>query len=127
GFRGEALASIASVAAVAITSRTADAPHAWTVHSRPGQPPPAPIPAAAGIGTTVEVLDLFSATPARRKFLKSPSTEAAHCLEAVRRVALAHPGIAFDVFQDGREVRHWAATDPEVRVFEALGEEARLR
>ncbi len=127
GFRGEALASIASVAEVTITSRTAEAPHAWSVSARPGQPLPAPIPAAAGTGTTVEVLDLFSATPARRKFLKAPATEAAHCLEAVRRVALAHPGIAFDVFQDGREARHWAATDPEVRVREAIGEDARLR
>jgi len=127
GFRGEALASIASVARVVLTSRIAGAAHAWVIDARPGQvPAQAPAPAAAGFGTIIEVFDLFSATPARRKFLKAPNTEAAHCLEAVRRIALAHPGIAFDVFQDGREVRHWAATEPALRAHEAIGEQGRL-
>ena len=127
GFRGEALASIASVAQLVLTSRTAPAPHAWTIDSRPGQALPArPAPAASGFGTSVEVVDLFSATPARRKFLKAPNTEAAHCLEAVRRIALAHPGIAFDVVQDGREARHWGATDLEIRTREAIGDPAKL-
>jgi DNA mismatch repair protein MutL len=70
----------------------------------------------------VEVIDLFSATPARRKFLKAAGTEGAHCLEAVRRVALAHPAVGFDVHQDGREVRHWVASDAESRAREAIGE-----
>jgi DNA mismatch repair protein MutL len=127
GFRGEALASIASVAQLVLTSRTAQAEHAWTMDSRPGRPlPDRPSPAAAGPGTTIEVMDLFSATPARRKFLKAAATEAAHCLEAVRRVALAHPAVAFDVYQDGREVRHWAATDLEVRTREAIGDQGVL-
>jgi DNA mismatch repair protein MutL len=127
GFRGEALASIASVAQLVLTSRTAQAAHAWTIDSRPGQAiPTRPAPAASGLGTSIEVMDLFSATPARRKFLKAPNTEAAHCLEAVRRTALAHPGVAFDVFQDGREVRHWGATDLEIRTLEAIGDQGKL-
>ena len=127
GFRGEALASVASVAQLAITTRTGQADHAWTMQSTPGRPlPEHPAPAAADRGTTIEVMDLFSATPARRKFLKAAATEAAHCLEAVRRIALAHPGVAFDVYQDGREVRHWAATDLEVRTREAIGDQGVL-
>ncbi|MFO1269705.1 MAG: DNA mismatch repair endonuclease MutL, partial [Rubrivivax sp.] len=85
GFRGEALAAIASVAELAITSRTAAAGHAWRLDARGGD-----IAAAARArGTTVEVQELFFATPARRKFLKSDATELAHCTEAVRRHALA--------------------------------------
>ncbi len=127
GFRGEALASIASVAQLVLTTRTADAEHAWTIDARPGRPlPQQPAPAAAGLGTTIEVIDLFSATPARRKFLKAPGTEAAHCLEAIRRIALAHPAVAFDVYQEGREIRHWPATDLEVRTREAIGDQGVL-
>ena len=127
GFRGEALASIASVAQLILTSRTEQAAHAWTIDARPGQPLPIqPAPAAAPGGTTIEVMDLFSATPARRKFLKAPSTEGAHCLEAIRRIALAHPLVAFDVFQDGREVRHWGATDLDLRTREAIGDQGKL-
>lgn len=127
GFRGEALASIASVALLRLTSRTAGAGEGRLLESRPGQPlPDAPAPAASERGTTVEVIDLFSATPARRKFLKAPATEAAHCLEAVRRIALAHPGIAFDIHVDGREARRWPATEPGHRVHEAIGDEHEL-
>ena len=127
GFRGEALASIASVAQLVLTTRTADAAHASTLDVRPGRPlPQQPAPAAAGFGTTIEVIDLFSATPARRKFLKAPGTEAAHCLEAIRRIALAHPAVAFDVYQEGREVRHWPATDLEVRTRETIGDQGML-
>ena len=127
GFRGEALASIASVARLILSSRVAGADHGYTIDSRPGQPLPAePSPAAGPVGTVIDVIDLFSATPARRKFLKAPATEAAQCVEAIRRVALAHPEVAFDVFQDGRELRHWRATDRVVRVGETLGADARL-
>jgi DNA mismatch repair protein MutL len=127
GFRGEALASIASVSQLVLTSRTEEVAHAWVIDARPGEAlPEQPAPAAAGLGTTIEVRDLFSATPARRKFLKAAGTEGAHCLEAVRRIALAHPGVAFDVYQDGREVRHWAATDLEVRTREAIGDQGVL-
>ena len=97
GFRGEALAAIASVADVSITSRSADAPHAWRLDARSGELQPA----ARAQGTTVEVRELFFATPARRKFLKTDATEAAHCLEAVRRHALVRPEVGFAVWHDG--------------------------
>ena len=84
GFRGEALASIASVAQVRLTSRTAGTEHAHRLDSADGRSQPA----AGGVGTTVEVLELYSATPARRKFLKTAATESAHCLDAIRRAAL---------------------------------------
>src|SRR5690606_2460884 len=83
GLRGEALASIASVASVTITSRTAGADSAWRIDARDGTV----APAAGTRGTVVEVADLYAQTPARRKFLRSAATEAAHCIEAFRRVA----------------------------------------
>jgi DNA mismatch repair protein MutL len=94
GFRGEALASIAAVARVALTSRTRDAKHAWTVTAEGGALA-APVPAAHDAGTSVEVRDLYFNTPARRKFLKSEATEYAHCDEAFKRIALARPDVAF--------------------------------
>ena len=123
GFRGEALASIASIALTRLTTRTADAGHGLMLEAQPARPlPHEPIPAACERGTTVEVIDLFSATPARRKFLKAPATEAAHCIEAVRRIALAHPLVAFSIIQDGREVRNWPASTLAARVGEAISE-----
>ena len=120
GFRGEALAAIASVAEVAITSRSADAPHGWRIEA--GQGGSGEIqPAARGRGTTVEVNELFFATPARRKFLKSDATELAHALEAVRRHALARPEVGFAVWHEGRPVAQWRAVAPEVRRSEVLG------
>ncbi len=108
GFRGEALAAIASVCRLRLTSRPDEAAHARSLQAELGSHG-ATQPAAAPRGTTIECSDLFAATPARRKFLKAPATEAAHCLDAVRRIALARPGIAFRLFQDGREWRHWPA------------------
>jgi DNA mismatch repair protein MutL len=124
GFRGEALAAIASVARVRITSRTADADAATRIDSAS---PDALSPAAGPRGTTVEVLDLYSATPARRKFLKAQGTETAHAVEAFRRVALAHPGIAFDCHVDGRRVEHWPAAPWAERAGAALGEDVATR
>ena len=86
GFRGEALASIASVARLTLTSRVAEESHAWKVGALDGRLHP-PEPAALAVGTVVEVRDLFFNTPARRKFLKTPATEYAHCDEALRRIA----------------------------------------
>jgi DNA mismatch repair protein MutL len=98
GFRGEALAAIASVAAVRIASRTEGAEQGWEIDARSQQLQAAPGPR----GTRIEVRDLFFNTPARRKFLRSESTELAHCLGTVERVAVAHPQVAFTVWHEGR-------------------------
>ena len=118
GFRGEALAAIASVSELTLTSRTADAPQAWQLDARSGELRPA----ARAVGTTVEVRELFYATPARRKFLRTEATEAAHALEAVRRHALARPDVGFAVWQDGRLAAQWRAGTAEQRLADVLGE-----
>ncbi|WP_415914173.1 DNA mismatch repair endonuclease MutL [Paraburkholderia sp. J12] len=118
GFRGEALASIASVAEMSITSRPADAPHAVKIDANTGTL----APAAGGQGTTIEVRELYFNTPARRKFLKSEQTELGHCLEMIRRSALARPDVAISVLHNGRAVEHWNASDPATRVSKILGE-----
>jgi len=105
GFRGEALAAIASVAELSITSRAAGAAQGTRIDARGGELQPAP----RAPGTTVEVRELFFATPARRKFLKSDATELAHALEAVRRHALARPDVGFAVWHEGRLVAQWRA------------------
>jgi DNA mismatch repair protein MutL len=123
GFRGEALAAIASVARVRIVSRTEGAEAATVIDSTV----PGLAPAAGPVGTSVEVLELYSATPARRKFLKAQGTETAHALDAFRRVALAHPAIAFACFVDGRRVEHWPAVRGPERAAAALGEDVATR
>lgn len=105
GFRGEALAAIASVAEMAIASRCEGAAHAHRLDARSGEL----VPAARARGTSVEVRELFFSTPARRKFLKTDATELAHCLEAVRRHALARPDVGFTVWHEGKLVEQWAA------------------
>jgi DNA mismatch repair protein MutL len=117
GFRGEALAAIASVAEVAITSRAGDAEHATRIDARSGEL----APAARASGTTIEVRELFFNTPARRKFLKTEATELAHCLEAVRRHALVRPELAFAVWHDGKAVARWARASASARTDELLG------
>ncbi len=119
GFRGEALAAIASIAEVSIASRTADAPHALRLDARSGEL----VPAARGAGTSVEVRELFFATPARRKFLKTEATECAHCVEAVRRHALTRPDVGFAVWHDGKLVQQWRRAAPEARLRDVLGAE----
>src|SRR6185503_4964848 len=96
GFRGEALASIAAVARVAIASRALAKPHAWRIEVEGGTIG-AVAPAALAAGTTVTIEELYFNTPARRKFLRTEATEWAHCDEAFRRIALAHPDVAFTV------------------------------
>ncbi|KVV38730.1 DNA mismatch repair protein MutL [Burkholderia territorii] len=118
GFRGEALASIASVAEMSITSRTADAAHATKIDATTG----ALSPAAGAVGTTIEVRELYFNTPARRKFLKSEQTEFGHCLEMIRRAALARPDVAISVLHNGKAVEHWNATEPALRVAKILGD-----
>ena len=117
GFRGEALAAIASVSEMAVTTRTADAEHAWRLHARSGEL----APAARGTGTTVEVQELFFSTPARRKFLKTDATEFAHALEAVRRHALARPDVGFAVWHEGRLAAQWRTAAPAQRWADVLG------
>jgi DNA mismatch repair protein MutL len=119
GFRGEALAAIASVAEVSLVSRAAGDDHAWRLDARAGTL----APAARGTGTTVEVQELFFATPARRKFLKSDATELAHCTEAVRRHALARPETGFALWHEGRLVLQWRAASAAARRTEVLGAE----
>lgn len=121
GFRGEALASIASVARVRITSRQPGAGEARVIESDTL----AQSPAAGAPGTRVEVLELYSETPARRKFLKTPATEAAHCLDSLRRIALAHPGVAFSALVDGRKVLDYPARDWVARALDGMGEDYR--
>ena len=121
GFRGEALAAIASVADLSITSRAIGAPQATRIDARSGEL----APAARGTGTSVEVRELFFATPARRKFLKTEHTELAHALEAVRRHALARPDVGFAVWHDGKLQQQWRAApgDAAQRTRDVLGED----
>jgi DNA mismatch repair protein MutL len=119
GFRGEALAAIGSVAEVVITSRTPDAAHATQLQARTGEVGPA----ARAVGTSVEVRELFFATPARRKFLKTDATEQAHAVDAVRRHALARPDIAFHIWAEGRLLHAWrAVASAEERLRDVLGD-----
>lgn len=117
GFRGEALASIASVSSLTLTSRTADADTAFSIHE--GE-----VDVAAGaLGTRVEVEDLFFKTPARRKFLKSETTEAAHCKTALERIAIAHPNIEFRLVHNGKPILMLPIEEARNRVNRILPEE----
>jgi DNA mismatch repair protein MutL len=123
GFRGEALASIAAVASVEIASRTADEDAAHRVHGSEGtieiQSPVAMRP-----GTRVAVKDLFSAVPARRRFLKASSAEVARCSAALKGAALAHPTVGFSLTHDGRTVLKYPADQSlSERISEVLGSE----
>lgn len=123
GFRGEALASICSVARVSIRSRTRDAQHAWRIDAEADHIPD-PAPDAAPPGTTITVRNLFFNTPARRKFLRTPATEQDHCVETVRALALAHPRIAFRLTADNRELLDLPTRDsPRDRILDVLGPE----
>ena len=102
GFRGEALPSIASVARVTIVSRAKESENAWKIEVNGGEKS-APVPAAAQQGTRIEVRDLFYATPARLKFLKTAQGETGQCVDIVNRIALANPQIAFYLNDDGKK------------------------
>lgn len=126
GFRGEALASISSVARLCLTSRTASASEAWQVEAEGRDMQPTVQPAAHPVGTTVQVRDLFYNTPARRKFLRTEKTEFDHLQEVVRRMALARFDVAFHLRHNGRQVfaLHHAADDSARarRIGQLLGE-----
>lgn len=110
GFRGEALPSIASVARLKITSRPPEAPEAWSI-SVAGGAKSEPTPAAHAAGTTVEVRDLFYATPARLKFLKSAPTEQGYIKDMLNRLAMGAPAISFSLSDERRKVLHYPAAD----------------
>ncbi|WP_028454203.1 DNA mismatch repair endonuclease MutL [Chitinilyticum litopenaei] len=122
GFRGEGLASIASVSRLTLTSRYQDDAHAWRVEADHGQLGEIE-PAALSHGTTIEVHELYHQLPARRKFLKSDATEFAHCAEMVKRLALANPGRQFTLLHNGRAALRLVAGDLARRAGELLGEE----
>ncbi|MCZ8091862.1 MAG: DNA mismatch repair endonuclease MutL [Acidovorax sp.] len=106
GFRGEALAAISSVSEMALLSRPPTQASAFLLDARSGELRPA----ARSQGTTIEVKELFFSTPARRKFLKTDATELAHCIESVRRHALARPDVGFAIWHEGKLVEQWRAT-----------------
>ena len=123
GFRGEALAAINSVSEMSLLSRCEGQNSAFILDGRTGELRPA----ARAFGTTVEVKELFFSTPARRKFLKSDSTELAHCIEAVRRHALARPDVGFAIWHEGKLIEQWRShpgpAGLEQRLSDVLGED----
>ncbi|QTN28370.1 DNA mismatch repair endonuclease MutL [Rhodoferax sp. AJA081-3] len=124
GFRGEALAAINSIADCAIFSRASGQSAAYLLDGRTGELKPV----ARSQGTTVEVKELFYSTPARRKFLKTDATELSHCIESVRRHALARPDVGFAIWHEGKLVEQWRrcedpslATSLNQRLADVLG------
>lgn len=122
GFRGEALASIASVSRLSLASRKTAEKHAWQVRVEDGRIlQPEPIALAAG--TTVEVHDLYFNVPARRKFLKTEATEFGHCEEAFKRIVLSRPDIEFSLQHNGKVRNHLRTSDMVQRIASVLGED----
>lgn len=122
GFRGEGLASIASVSRLTLTSRQAGSAHANQVKAEDGKISE-PSAAAHPVGTSIEVAELFFNTPARRKFLKSENTEYAHCATMLERLALAHPHIAFSLKRDGKSVFHYPSQSLNQRIAAIVGDD----
>ena len=122
GFRGEGLASIASVSRLTLTSRQDGSAHATQVKAEDGKLS-SPTAAAHPVGTTIEAAELFFNTPARRKFLKSENTEYAHCATMLERLALAHPHIAFSLKRDGKQVFKFPAQNLHERIATIVGED----
>ncbi|MEX3021928.1 DNA mismatch repair endonuclease MutL [Kluyvera sp. STS39-E] len=120
GFRGEALASISSVARLTLTSRTSEQPEAWQAYAEGRDQAVTIKPAAHPVGTTLEVLDLFYNTPARRKFMRTEKTEFNHIDEIIRRIALARFDVSFNLTHNGKSIRQYRA------VAEGASKERRL-
>jgi DNA mismatch repair protein MutL len=121
GFRGEALPSIGAAARLTVTTRHAQEPHAWAISVDAGEKSEVK-PAALGHGTTVEVRDLFHATPARLKFLKTDRTEAEAVREVVRRLAMSRPDVAFTIAGEERAPVTWAAGSGDGAQLARLGD-----
>ncbi len=112
GFRGEALASISSVSRLTLTSRTAEQQEAWQAYAEGRDMDVTVKPAAHPVGTTLEVLDLFYNTPARRKFMRTEKTEFNHIDEIIRRIALARFDVSINLNHNGKMVRQYRAVPP---------------
>lgn len=122
GFRGEALAAIGSVSRMAITTKTAEAPHAMRIDNHQGRW--AVSPASGPSGSHIEVAGLFDLVPARKRFLKSAATELSHCREAVTRIALIRPEISWLLSHQGRAILRFPAGDADSRILQGLGIDA---
>ena len=122
GFRGEALASIAAVSRLSLTSRSRDAAHAWRIEVDGGEVG-MPQAAALAAGTTVTVQELYFNTPARRKFLRTEATEFGHCEEAFQRIALSHPDVGFTLSHNASVRHRLLAAGRRARVDALLGDE----
>ncbi|MCL1137521.1 DNA mismatch repair endonuclease MutL [Shewanella pneumatophori] len=121
GFRGEALASISSVSRLILTSRTAEQTEAWQAHAEGTEMAVKVLPAAHPVGSTVEAVDLFFNTPARRRFLKSDKTEFTHIDEWLKRIALARRDIHFTLKNNGKTVRNYRPANTEIQYVQRLG------
>ena len=122
GFRGEALASIAAVSKLTLTSHCPGQNHAWQIHAE-GNAVSQPAPAALTQGTVLDVNELYFNIPARRKFLKSDATEFAHCEEVFKRIALSQCATDFVLQHNGKMRHQLRASDPAQRIAAILGEE----
>ena len=118
GFRGEALASIASVSQLRLTSRTDDDTHASSLNNHQGSWHN--VAAAGEVGTRIEVAHLYHNTPARRKFLKTDATEFSHCTEYFDRAALANPHCAFHLFHNDKAIALYPVADMQRRIADVL-------
>ncbi|UTV27542.1 DNA mismatch repair endonuclease MutL [Photobacterium atrarenae] len=115
GFRGEALASISSVSRLTLTSRTAAQEEAWAAYAEGREMEVTLKPAAHPVGTTLEVLDLFFNTPARRKFLRTEKTEFGHIDELLKRIALSRFDVTINVRHNGKTIRQYRAAQTQLQ------------
>lgn len=123
GFRGEALPSLGAISRLSLTSRTENDDHAWKISVEGGEKSE-PQPASHPIGTRIEIKDLFFATPARLKFLKTTTTELNHITEMLERLALAHPKIHFTLRDTKRTIFDFPKTDQMLeRLIQIYGKE----
>ncbi|GIU45260.1 hypothetical protein TUM4630_12900 [Shewanella algidipiscicola] len=122
GFRGEALASISSVSRLTFTSRTASQTEAWQAYAEGSEMAVTVIPAAHPVGSTVEAVDLFFNTPARRRFLKSDKTEFTHIDEWLKRIALVRRDIHFTLKHNGKMVRNYRAANTQNQYLQRLAQ-----
>ena len=122
GFRGEGLASIASVSRLSLLSKPKEAQYAYKIYAQDGVLGEI-TPAAGNDGTTIDVAEIYFNTPARRKFLKSENTEYAHCLDVVERLALSHPDIAFNLTHNGKRILNLPKQSLASRCREILGDD----